>query len=101
MATTRLPRRPDSVDPRKLAVFYFAIAAACGGGGHGAGPTASAMSLVSGNGQTGKPGIALPDLLVVKVTDTSGAPVSGFQVAWSSPTGSVGASLTQTASNRR
>jgi hypothetical protein len=86
------------VDPRKLAVFSVGmLAAACGG--HGAGPTPSAISLVSGNGQTDKPGAALPDLLVVKVTDTSGAPVSGFQVGWSSPTGSVGAPATRTEAN--
>jgi large repetitive protein len=43
----------------------------------------STLELDSGDGQTGSVGSALPDSLVVKVTDGFGNPVSGVAVQWS------------------
>lgn len=41
------------------------------------------LELVSGDNQTAAVGSALPDSLVVRVTDASGNPAAGVQVAWS------------------
>lgn len=43
----------------------------------------STLALDSGDGQTGSVGSALPESLVVKVTDGFGNPVSGVAVQWS------------------
>jgi len=48
-----------------------------------AGPgVAAAISVVSGDSQSGAPGETLGNPLVVKVTDVSGDPVSGVPVSW-------------------
>jgi len=77
------------VNARKIAVLSAGLiaASACGSGQTAA--KASAVSLVSGNGQTAKAGAPLPASLVVKVTDSSGAPIAGFPIAWSSTSGAV------------
>jgi len=87
------------VNARKIAVLSAGLiaASACGSGQTAA--KASAVSLVSGNGQTAKAGAPLPASLVVKVTDSSGAPIAGFPIAWSSTSGAVGAPVSQTASD--
>ena len=41
------------------------------------------LTVVSGDGQLSKPGSRLPQPLVVKATDASGAPLSGVTVTWS------------------
>lgn len=52
-----------------------------------AGP--STVAMVSGNGQAGTVGSALPDLLTVRVLDQNGQPSTGVAVSWSTPNGSV------------
>jgi large repetitive protein len=47
----------------------------------------STLALDSGDGQTGSVGSALPESLVVKVTDGFGNPVSGVAVQWSVTSG--------------
>jgi len=56
------------------------------------------MAVVSGDKQTGTVGQALPQPLVIKVTDQSGAAVAGSTVSWSVSTGggSVSAASNQT-----
>ena len=55
----------------------------CGGESTGpAGPRPSAMAAVSGDGQTDTAGRTLPQPLVVKVTTSAGAGVSGIAVSW-------------------
>jgi len=58
--------------------------AACGGGGGGGGgsTTPAAITIVSGNGQTGEVGAQLPAALTVRVTDSAGRAVGGVTVAW-------------------
>lgn len=59
--------------------------------------SANGLTLVSGDSQTGPAGTALPDPLVVKVTDGFGNPVAGVTVAWAAVGGgSVSASETTT-----
>jgi hypothetical protein len=59
--------------------------AACGGGGgeHKAPPTATSITIVSGNNQTAVAGSALPTALGVSVKDSSGRAVAGTSVSWS------------------
>jgi len=45
-------------------------------------PTASAIAMADGNGQTGPVGAALAEPLVVLVTDAQDKPVQGVSVAW-------------------
>lgn len=76
--------RPLVLTSLFLGVF---LVSACGGdgptdGGQQAGPPA-AVAVASGSGQPGVAGQALPDPLVVKVTDASGSAVSGAAVQWS------------------
>jgi len=57
-------------------------------GGDSTGPQLpAALNLVSGDGQTGVFGQALPSPLVVKVVDASGAGVQGVPVTWSVASG--------------
>ena len=46
-------------------------------------PPSLTLSIVSGNGQSGEPGTALPNPLVVLVSDQNGMPVEGISVAFS------------------
>ncbi|MGH7535558.1 MAG: Ig-like domain-containing protein, partial [Gemmatimonadales bacterium] len=64
--------------PGSLAVMFNATALA----GQGA-----ALVLVSGDGQTAAVGSALPDSLLVKVSDPLGNPVAGVQVSWTAAGG--------------
>jgi len=60
-------------------------------------PSPSAIAMVDGNGQTGPIGQALPNPLVVVVTDESGNPVQGVSVAWAAQSsGVVSAPATET-----
>jgi large repetitive protein len=57
---------------------------------------ANQMSAVAGDGQSAAAGTALPDSLVVQVTDAFGNPISGVEVAWAADAGSVTPSATMT-----
>src|SRR6476469_5995209 len=62
--------------------------------------TPTAIAMVDGNGQTAGIGEALPNPLVVVVTDQSGNAVEGVTVTWNADgAGSVSAATTQTASD--
>ena len=83
---------------RCLSGFLLIAAQACGGSDlvlPGPGSNASApadIQIIKGNGQSGIAGSVLPESLVVKVTDGTGAPLPGHQVEFS-PT-SAGAEVT-------
>ena len=63
-------------------------------------PTASAIEIVAGDGQSAAAGGALPDPLVVLVTDQSGDPVQGVGVQWvAQGGGSVSPASAQTGSD--
>ena len=71
---------------RLVVVGLISLAlAACGGGGggHKAPPTATSITIVSGNNQTAVAGSALPMALGVSVKDSSGRAVAGTSVSWS------------------
>lgn len=74
--------------------------AACGGKDSTApaSPILSSVAIVSGDDQTGVVGQALPQPLVVKVTDRGGAGVKGITVSWTIAAGggSLSATSTQT-----
>jgi plastocyanin len=80
------------------------LTSACGGDGDGDGgtgpppQTATAISQVSGNGQTGVAGTQLAASFVVRVTDDQGSGVSGIGVAWDVTVGggSLSSAVTQT-----
>lgn len=64
----------------------------CGGAGEAATdadgvPPPAAMTIISGDAQTGTVGNLLPDSLVVRVTDAAGGPVSEVPVTWSATAG--------------
>jgi len=69
-----------------------------GGGGGGSGALPAAIATVSGGGQQASTLLALANPLVVKVTDTDGAAVSGASVTWS-VTGGGSVSPTTTTTN--
>lgn len=60
-----------------------------GGGGDGGGgdPVPTAVAIVSGNNQTARTGTALPQPLVVRVTDADGVGVEDVNVSWSVTSG--------------
>jgi hypothetical protein len=65
-------------------------------------PTASAIEMVSGNGQSGRLGQPLATPLVVLVTDEAGNPVEGVNVRWDPQgAGSVSAETVETGSDGR
>lgn len=51
-------------------------------------PTPTALSIVSGDGQTGPPGAVLPESLVVQLDDETGQPLSGATVHFTADAGS-------------
>ena len=68
-----------------LALLVSAAFAGCGGSNPSdPGPeTTLTLSIVSGDGQVGAIGVALPAPLTVLVEDQNGNPVSGTTVTWS------------------
>jgi len=93
VARTTFPRR-------WLTIAAVTVAASCGGAGTGPSnrPTPAAIVVVAGDKQTGTVGQALPQPLVIKITDQSGAAVAGIAVSWtiSAGGGSVSAASNQT-----
>jgi hypothetical protein len=67
-----------------VTIAAITAAASCGSGSTGPsnGPTPAGIVVVAGDKQTGTVGQALAQPLVIKVTDQSGAAVSGFTVSW-------------------
>jgi Big-like domain-containing protein len=69
-------------------VWTFVIGYGCGGGdlvlpSPGSTGGAADIAIFKGNTQTGAPGTMLPESIVVKVTDSTGAPLVGEQVQFS------------------
>ncbi|MDE2943912.1 MAG: M66 family metalloprotease [Gemmatimonadota bacterium] len=73
------------------ALLALALAAGCGDGGEPvapppppppAPPRAASIEIVSGDGQRGAAGAALPEPVVVRVADAGGSPVAGATVAF-------------------
>lgn len=58
------------------------VLTSCSDDGPSAPPTAEALVVVSGDGQTGQVGQALGSPLTVRAEDGSGAPVAGVPVGW-------------------
>lgn len=75
--------------PRMSAPVLGLVLVACGGdrpqqpAEPPPGSTAAAIAFVSGDGQEGKAGEALPEPFVVRVTDDRGEGVEGVRVTWS------------------
>lgn len=71
---------------RRLLAAHLVLALAACGGDAGPGepetPTATQIAAVSGDGQSGTVGAALPSAIVVKVTDARGTAVSGVAVSF-------------------
>ena len=85
-----------------FAVLLSSVSVQCGGGDIGQPPTASAIEMVGGDGQSAPVGTQLPNPLVVEVTDDAGNPVSGVTVQWSAPGGGeVSPASSQTGSDGR
>jgi ABC-type glycerol-3-phosphate transport system substrate-binding protein len=84
-----------------LATILAAVAVATTCGGDATGPAVpTSITLVSGNGQSGVVGQALPNALVVKVVDASGAGVPGVTVNWSVTSGGGSLSATSTTTDQ-
>lgn len=81
-----------------VSIAAIVMIARCSGNGGTAPPSPSAITTVSGDGQSGTVGLALPQPLVVRVTDKSSAPVASAQVTWAvrSGAGSLSGTSTQT-----
>ncbi len=81
-------------------VLVLSVAAAvgtgCGGKESTAPPVPAAIASVSGDKQTGTVGQALPQPLVVRVTDKSGTAVSGVAVLWAATAGGGGLAASST-----
>ena len=58
--------------------------------------SANGLAGVSGDGQTGPAGTALPEPLVVEVTDAFGNPIEGVPITWTPDGGSVSEASTAT-----
>jgi adhesin/invasin len=58
--------------------------------------SANGLAAVSGDGQTAPAGTALPDPLVVEVTDAFGNPIEGVTITWTPDGGSVSEASTAT-----
>jgi adhesin/invasin len=65
----------------------------------GGGDEPTAISIVSGNGQSGTVGEAVGDPYVVRVTDGNGNPVAGVPVSWSVTSGGGSVSPTSSTTN--
>src|SRR5713226_7766437 len=76
------PRTPRAVG----CILLSAAVLTCGKTG-GSAPTASTLTLASGNGQSGPAGGTLPNPLVVRVSDSGGNPVGSVTVTWASTSG--------------
>jgi hypothetical protein len=71
------PTRSQALTTGTVAL-YVIIASSCGKGMPGIlAKRPSDLRIISGNGQIGLPGQELPDALVVRVTNSSGAPLAG------------------------
>jgi hypothetical protein len=70
-----------------IAVLLSAVSIQCGGEDIGQPPTAAAIDMAGGDGQSAPVGAQLPNPLVVEVTDDAGDPVSGVTVQWTAPGG--------------
>lgn len=82
---------------RRAAVLAALLLSACGGGSDLLLPCSddpAAVTLTQGNGQNGRVGEALPQPLVVAVTDAAGCPVEGTTVVFVLTDPAPGASLT-------
>jgi alpha-tubulin suppressor-like RCC1 family protein len=73
---------------RRLPVLAVALLLACGPDYIIAPTKTGGIVLVSGNGQSGRGGVALASPIVMKVIDTAGAGRAGVQVTWTPETGS-------------
>lgn len=85
-----------------LPLGALALLAACGPDSNLAPRNAGSVVLVSGSGQVAKGGQTLPNPVVVKVADSTGAPRAGVTVTWTPGigSGSVTASTTTDASGQ-
>jgi hypothetical protein len=70
-----------------LAILFAAVSVQCNGGDVGPQPTAAAIEMAGGDGQSAPVGAPLPNPLVVLVTDDAGDPVAGVTVQWSASGG--------------
>jgi hypothetical protein len=66
-----------------LGPLLLAGAFACGGDSNVGPVVPAAIQAIAGTGQTGTPGVPLPNPLVVKVTDNQGNAAAGVSVTWS------------------
>ena len=75
--------------PRSLLIGLTLVLAACGGEGLTLPPDGAAahIEVLWGNNQSARVGEALPDTVVVRVTDTQNRPVSGVDVVFDFTTG--------------
>jgi alpha-tubulin suppressor-like RCC1 family protein len=81
-----MQRRSGRVFTVLVPVFAAMFIASCGKD-VGTGPRIATLSAVSGGGQQAPGGTILPQPLVVRAEDQSGAPVAGVTVIWSAVTG--------------
>lgn len=71
-----------------LTALLAGVSLRCGGDGGSVNPPApGSVEIVDGNGQVGLVGQPLPDPLVVRVLDESGAPLAGVGVQWAAQGG--------------
>lgn len=85
-----------------LAATLAVAALQCGGDTTTQPPSASALEMGGGDGQSGSVGATLPAPLVALVTDQAGDPVQGVAVQWSTQGGgSVSAATVQTGADGR
>jgi hypothetical protein len=85
------PNIVDTIGRAVAASILCAVMAGCGGG---SGPTLTVrppvpttLTITSGDNQSGTVAQALPNLLVVKVSDQAGKPFAGATVTWTVTSG--------------
>jgi hypothetical protein len=97
--------RPATIAVQRLLLLLVSLAAACGGSDLTlpSGVTPAAISIVRGNNQAGAPGTMLPDSIIVRVVDSTGAPVPGQHVEFApqSPDAAVAPTTAITDANGR